>query len=112
MNLKLIRKGHFYFMSTAHRPTWSPAAGRGTGNGSISAGGYLTGGNPSFLNILFLGSLSMHFSAKDLPSHCKLKMRYQSRVFQLLCREVIPEVKAPGDIKTTPSKRLDCNNKT
>ena len=31
-------------MSTAHKPTWSPAAGRSSGNGNITAGGYLTGG--------------------------------------------------------------------
>lgn len=31
-------------MSTAHKPTWTPAAGRGTGNGAISSSGYLTGG--------------------------------------------------------------------
>ncbi|KAK8809224.1 hypothetical protein WA171_000808 [Blastocystis sp. BT1] len=69
-------------MSTAHKPTWSPAAGRSSGNGNITAGGYLTG-----------GSLSMHFSAKDLPGHLNLKMR-----------EVIPEIKAPGDVKTKPKE--------
>lgn len=31
-------------MSTAHKPTWTPAAGRGTSNGAISSSGYLTGG--------------------------------------------------------------------
>ncbi|KAK8803176.1 hypothetical protein WA588_002329 [Blastocystis sp. NMH] len=64
-------------MSTAHKPTWNPAVGRSSTSGSISSDGYLVG-----------DSLSMHFSAKDLPGHLKLKMR-----------ETIPEIKAPGDVK-------------
>ena len=31
-------------MSTAHKPTWTPSAARGTGNGTISSAGYLMGG--------------------------------------------------------------------
>lgn len=31
-------------MSTAHRPTWAPAAARGSSNAAISSAGYLTGG--------------------------------------------------------------------
>lgn len=34
----------FSEMSTAHKPTWAPAAARGSSNAAISSAGYLTGG--------------------------------------------------------------------
>ncbi|KAK8831070.1 hypothetical protein WA577_003242 [Blastocystis sp. JDR] len=68
-------------MSTANKAGWTSASGRSSGDGSIS-GGYLTG-----------GAISLHFSAKDLPGQMTLKMR-----------DVIPEVKAPGDVKSKPKE--------
>ena len=51
-----------------------------------------------------IGSVSQQFSARDMPSHTVLKMRYGCRLWSLGPRETIPEVKVPDDIKKIESR--------
>lgn len=48
-------------MTTAHKPTWTPAVGASTGDMMMQ-------GN-------YRGAVSHQFSARDMPSHLKIKMR-------------------------------------
>ncbi|CBK20341.2 Cwf15/Cwc15 cell cycle control protein [Blastocystis hominis] len=80
-------------MSTAHKPTWTPAAGRGTGNGAISSSGYLTGGG------------RWARSLKCRQFEYALLGKGSSRTFEVENEVVIPEVKPPQDIK--PKEKED-----
>jgi len=77
-------------MTTAHRPTWTPASGEASDYGNWSSG----------------GKVSSQFSVKDLPGHTKLKLRKPEQIPELTSRADVERAEEKAEqAKVDASKR-------